>query len=379
MMTFWVVAAFMILAGLAFVVLPLSGWRAKEGEKSAGGRAGVFIAVATMPVVAMAMYLWLGSLDAVEMPPAGRMVANATGAASDAQTPPNHPQTGAAGGEAHGVDEMAAKLEERLAKNPEDAEGWVLLGRTYGFMKQHQKAVAAFRKARALKGDDPQLLADLAEALGIANGDRMAGEPAKLTAEALAKAPTNAKALWLTGVVHMQSGRREEAARTWEKLRSQLPPDGQEATALAGYIAQLRQPDAPAATSAAPADDGGGKANSAGSAVVRVRVSLDPKMASKAAPDDKVFVYARATEGPRMPLAIVQKQVRDLPADIELNESQAMAPGMSLARFPKVIVGARISKSGDALAKPGDLEGSSGPITVGGKDAVAVRIAAVVQ
>ena len=102
-------------------------------------------------------------------------------------------------------------------------------------------------------------------------------------------------------------------------------------------------------------------------------------MASKAAPEDKVFVYARATDGPRMPLAIVQKQVRDLPADIELNESQAMAPGMSLARFPKVIVGARISKSGDALARPGDLEGSSGPIRVGGKEAVAVRIAAVVQ
>lgn len=376
MMTFWVVAAFMILAGLAFVVLPLSGWRAKEGEKSTGGRAGVFIAVATMPVVAMAMYLWLGSLDAVEMPPAARMVANATGTGNGAQTPPNHPQTGAAEGEPHGVDEMASKLEERLAKTPDDAEGWILLGRTYGFMKEHQKAVTAFRKARALKGDDPQLLADLAEALGIANGNRMAGEPAKLAAEALAKAPTNAKALWLTGVVHMQSGRREEAARTWETLRSQLPADGQEAAALAGYIAQLRQP---ANEDATPAAEKADRTEAGGSAVVRVRVSLDPKMASKAAPEDKVFVYARATDGPRMPLAIVQKQVRDLPADIELNESQAMAPGMSLARFPKVIVGARISKSGDALARPGDLEGSSGPIRVGGKEAVAVRIAAVVQ
>ena len=105
---------------------------------------------------------------------------------------------------------------------------------------------------------------------------------------------------------------------------------------------------------------------------------LDPAVAAAVSPDDTVFVFARAASGPKMPLAIVRRAGRDLPFQVELNESQAMAPGMSIAKFPEVIVGARISKSGDATAKPGDIEGMSVPVPVRGGPPVAVRIATVV-
>lgn len=98
---------------------------------------------------------------------------------------------------------------------------------------------------------------------------------------------------------------------------------------------------------------------------IKVSVSLSPVVASKAAPEDVVFVFARAAQGPRMPLAIVRKKVKDLPATIVLDDSQAMNPDMKLSSVAEVVVVARVSKSGTAYAKPGDLEGVSEPVKIG--------------
>ena len=125
----------------------------------------------------------------------------------------------------------------------------------------------------------------------------------------------------------------------------------------------------PRSTEAAPVAD---KA----AASMMVTVSLSPEMAKKAAPEDVVFIFARATQGPRMPLAIVRKQVKDLPATVVLDDTQAMSPGMNLSSAPEVVVVARVSKSGDAKAQNGDLEGTSAPLKAGTK-AVAVNIGKV--
>jgi cytochrome c-type biogenesis protein CcmH len=125
----------------------------------------------------------------------------------------------------------------------------------------------------------------------------------------------------------------------------------------------------PRSAEAAPAAD---KA----AATMKVTVSLSPEMARKAAPDDVVFIFARAAQGPRMPLAIVRAQVKDLPTTVVLDDTQAMSPGMNLSSVPEVVVVARVSKSGDAKAQNGDLEGTSAPLKVGTKT-VTVNIANV--
>lgn len=109
-------------------------------------------------------------------------------------------------------------------------------------------------------------------------------------------------------------------------------------------------------------------------ASIKVTVSLSPAMAKKAAAEDTVFIFARAASGPRMPLAVVRKQVKDLPATVVLDDSTAMSPELKLSSVPEVIVVARVSKSGDAMAKAGDLEGTSGPVKPGA-GAVTITIA----
>ena len=119
------------------------------------------------------------------------------------------------------------------------------------------------------------------------------------------------------------------------------------------------------------------KSSTKAGASLKVTVSLSPAVAKQAAPDDVVFIFARAAHGPRMPLAIVRKQVKDLPTTIVLEDSQGMSPEMKLSSAPEVIVVARVSKSGMANAQNGDLEGVSAPVKNGTK-AIAISIANVV-
>ena len=98
---------------------------------------------------------------------------------------------------------------------------------------------------------------------------------------------------------------------------------------------------------------------------IRGRVSLAPALQGRTQPDDTVFVFARPANGSRMPLAILRLQVKDLPASFTLDDSLAMSPAARLSAAGAVVVGARISKSGQALPQPGDLEGLIGPVPVG--------------
>lgn len=111
---------------------------------------------------------------------------------------------------------------------------------------------------------------------------------------------------------------------------------------------------------------------------IKVTVKLSPAFADKAAPGDTVFIFARAAQGPKMPLAIVRKQVKDLPVTVTLDDSMAMVPDMKMSSFPQLLIGARVSKSGDAIPKPGDLEGYASPLKAGAAGPVEVVITSVV-
>jgi len=268
------------------------------------------------------------------------------------------------------VEDMVAALRARLEQEPDNAEGWMLLGRSYIVLERYGESVLAYARAYQLRGDEPQLLADYAEALAFANGNRLDGEATRLAARALELQSDNRKALWLMGVAAVQRGDGPQAKAYWTRLLQMAPADSQEAQLLQKYIAQIDNVDMQASDdgrAAAPASAPAEK-NAALPASLSVRVALDPALAQQVTPDDTVFIFAQAAQGPKMPLAIVRQQVKGLPVTVTLDDSMAMVPAMKLSRFQQVVIGARISKSGQAAPQSGDLEGRTDIIELGSAD-----------
>lgn len=317
----------------------------------------VFIAIA-VPVLALGLYYQLGDwrrLGATPQPSAAD--AAAIDPAASGAMPSGMPS----------IPEMIKRLESKLATDPNNAQGWLMLGRSYVYTNRYADAVRAYAQAEALTDPpDAQLYAEYAEALALANGDKLAGAPERLVTKALKLQPDNPNALWLAGMIAFQKSDYPGAVKFWEPLRKVTPPDSEQGRILQDYLAQARagKPNA-----SPPADNAATETNAAskpatpaatGPVALHVHVALDPALAGKASPDATVFIFARAVQGPPMPLAIVRKQVKDLPVDVTLDDSQAMMPAMKLSNFTDVIVGARISKTGNALPARGDLQALSG-------------------
>jgi len=277
------------------------------------------------------------------------------------------PQT--AGGEnAHGVsaqqfEAMVSRLAARLKENPEDPEGWMMLGRSYAVLGRFGEASEAYAKAAARMPGDAQLLADYADALAMAQGRTLQGEPERILLRALAIEPDNVKALLLAGTAAFNRNDGAAAVRHWERVLGLLPAESDMVPRVQASIAQARSlggsPGAKTQIAKPGQALGGGRVSGV--------VTLAPELAGKVAPGDTVFIFARAAEGPRMPLAILRKRASDLPVKFTLDDSMAMAPQMKLSAFPQVVIGARVSKSANASPQPGDLQGSSAPISVGAK------------
>jgi cytochrome c-type biogenesis protein CcmH len=249
-------------------------------------------------------------------------------------------------------------LADRLEKAPDDAEGWRVLGRSYSVIGHYPEAARAYERAAALIPGDAELLADYADALAMAQGRSMAGKPLELVTRALRIDPDQWKALALAGTAALERKDYAEAIAHWERLRKVLPPGSGMEQSVEASIAEAR-----ALAGAGPAPKS--KAQAAASARVAGRVSLAQGVAARAAPTDTVFIFARAASGPPMPLAVLRKQVRDLPLEFTLDDTMAMAPNLKLSSFPEVIVGARVSRSGSATAQSGDLRGQSKPVKIG--------------
>ncbi|MCX8049844.1 MAG: c-type cytochrome biogenesis protein CcmI [Methylohalobius sp.] len=243
------------------------------------------------------------------------------------------------------------RLEQRLAQNPNDLEGWLLLGRSYQALARPEPAKAAYERALALAPNNLDVKARYAEALADLQGG-IAGQPQKLLEEILAADPNHPYALWLSGLAALHEGDREKARAHWQKLLAQMPPASPAAE-------QLRQVMAKAGLSSDV------QPTSPSHAQVQVTVQLAPDLNSRVRPEDPVFIFARASEGPPMPLAIVRRQVKDLPLTVTLDDTSAMLPQLKLSNFKRVVLGARIAKSGQAQGAPGDLEGWTSEILVG--------------
>ncbi|MEA3639501.1 MAG: c-type cytochrome biogenesis protein CcmI [Lamprobacter sp.] len=340
------------------------------------------------------------------------------------------------------LEELIARLEQRLEQQPGNAEGWMMLGRTYFATGDRERAESALAQAYKLLPTDPLIVLAYAEAIATNNDNQLEGRPAELISEALELEPNNATARWLAAMVAFQRGQFQSAATTWGKLLEQVDPESEDAIELRNLISeaeqraglpaearQLAQADrasapspSPAAAEAArqdgaqeqtpteqasasaiqashhavqspPARETGNAESTAALAAntaaassanasagadaaeatreapndgaqpgVQVSVALAAELSGRLPPNTPVFIYAKAAAGPPMPLAVQRATLGDLPVQVRLDDSMAMMPTMQLSNFPQIIVGARVSPSGQAMPRPGDLQGETGPI-----------------
>lgn len=384
---FWILAAVLGIAALAFVLRPLlkpqvldehaDKRRALRAAAAAGALSDIELrerlmalppepaAVkapapvllglgALVPALAVGLYLWVGSPQALDP---GSHVA------------PPAPAT---------MEEAIAALEARLEAQPNDVEGWILLGRSRRSQENFAAAESALARAFRLQPEDIEIQLDYAEAKALATPTRrFAGEALALLQQAHQRQPGHARAAWLLGIAAMQDSRPADAASLWEPILGEMPLDAPARPALTQQINEARRqagleplPESPAAVAAPPGALAATRSEStavdprAESPRIEVEVSLAPALTGQVPPDAVLFVFARAPQGPRAPLAIQRLPATSLPTTLVLDQSMGMIEGMNLGTFPEVVVGARISASGNAAPQSGDLEGLTEPLTV---------------
>jgi cytochrome c-type biogenesis protein CcmH len=320
-------------------------------------------AVAIIPVAAIVLYLALGSPDALRARPA-------------LAERPTEQQIVA----------MVESLAQKMKASPGDPKGWRLLGRSYVALGRFRDAADAYAQAVQHGADDAAVYADWAEALALAHND-MRGEPEALTRKALERDAQSVKALALLATAAYERGEYDSAIATWRRVQTALPPGSEDAKQAAAAIAEIERTQANGAASptpggtsarnepaAAPVSPSAGTsppaaaASDTSSSAISGRVELAPALAGRVTSGDTLFVYARASEGPRMPLAILRRTAADLPLDFRLDDSMSMAAGARLSSADRVVVEARISKSGRATPQSGDLAGHSAEVKPGARN-----------
>jgi len=302
-----------------------------------------------LPLAAIGMYWKIGNRDALL---AGGEAAAAGGMSSTVRS-----------------DSALKELESNVAKNPQDVDSLRTLARSYVEMQRYADASQTYNKLTKLVTNDAQLWADFADALAMASGQNLAGHPTLLINTALVFDPNNPKALALAGSAALSRGDYPAAIKYWEHLLKLIPPDSEDAKMITDGLQQARtalaqggKPGTPANVPPAGSDKipvASGKERITGT------VTLSDALKAQANPNDTLFVLARATEGPPMPLAVIRKQVKDLPLQFTLDDSLAMAPQMKLSNFNQVVLIARVSKSGDPMPHPGDMQVMSAPTRPG--------------
>jgi len=334
------------------------------------------IIVLAIPLTAVSLYMAVG--DTRGLLPQSQL-ANATQFHSEnmAEMPQGHAEIKSV------VDNLVARLQD----NPEDIEGWVMLGRTYAILGQFQQASATYAKLVEMIPDNAQLLSDYADVLAMTNNGSLVGKPEELIMQALSFDPDYPKALALAGTVEFEKENYEQAVGFWQRLLALIPQDSELATSVDSSIKQAKalatkggKEDHPVQLAqnskissdlphdVASADEAIVATNAVAASKISGKVIINSDLAGKVSATDVLFVFARAKTGPKMPLAILRLSANDLPAVFSLDDNMAMTPTMKMSSFPEVVIGARVSKSGQAVPVSGDLEGFSQPVKLGDKD-----------
>jgi cytochrome c-type biogenesis protein CcmH len=414
MATFWVLAAAMTVAALAFILVPLLRPRPRGGPSveeanldvlrgqrreieadvangtlpadareealaellararadlvpaaplaPAGKRpwAAAAVAAVALPAVAFGIYLAVGTPEAADPAKVGHAGAQLT----DAQ-----------------VVAMVENLARKVRERPDDVRGWTLLARSLAAMGRFDEAVPAYEHLAKLTPDDPQVLADYADALGMQQGRSLAGKPYELVKRALAIDPQHGKALALAGTAALDAGAYGDAVGYWRTLAGEMPAGSEDRGRVESMIDEVRERAAAAGKPIPGANANvaraGGSSSVARTADARAvpagasvtgSVSVAPGLADKVDRSATLFIFARAASGPRMPLAVIRGSAGELPRAFTLDDSLAMAPTMKISGAEAVRIEARISRSGNAQPQSGDLEGASAIVKPGARD-----------
>lgn len=319
-----------------------------QAKARSGGRWALPVAALLIPAITVPVYLQIGSPELITGRPP---VQAAAGHGSDGALPP--------------IEELVVQLRERMEANPENAEGWFLLGRTYMRLENYPDAVYAFEKVVELLPNETAGLLSLADALTMRDQRRVGPRAVELLEKALSLEPESVTALWLLGNAAEDQGDMATALSYWQRAYPLLDGEpsmqtelGQMITRAGGELPQTPgtlPPIMPTAPSAPAGTDAAMAAADAGEAAITVEVALAPPLIERLAPGDTIFVLARAEDGPPMPLAVARHQADELPLRVTLTDAMAMMPAMKLSAFPRVKVSARVSKSGQAGTQPGDM------------------------
>jgi len=316
---FWIVIAIMLAAAVIVVAWPL--YRSQGRFTLTSG-----LSIVLISAVAALVYAQIGSPGT----PSGRS-------------------------EAPDIDAMVSSLASRLEENPDDLNGWKMLGRSYLQVRNFNGAVSAFEKAVALESNrDGATLADLGEAVLFSDETSLNGRAGRLFENAVALVPDNPKALFYSGMAAIERGDNELGADRWEALLATSPPPNVQ-DILRQRIAELRGENAPAPSS----DNGASGPAQAQGPVVEVDISLSDAAAAAVSDDMIVFVIARDPAQPSPPIAAVRRQVSELPAVVSIGDSDAMIPGRVPSAFSPLEIVVRVSLSGQPIASTGDWFGDA--------------------
>jgi cytochrome c-type biogenesis protein CcmH len=303
-----------------------------------------------LPIVSVSLYLTLGNMDALS--PQDMIVADAEGVVHSAKA--------------------LKKLEDKVKRGSKDPSDWWMLARTYTQQKRYSDASSAYGHLVVLVPNEAQLWANYADVYAMANGQTLQNnEVTKMLSKSLELDPNNNTALALSGSAAMERGDYITAITRWQALIDQLGPGTADGKVYVGGLKRaaellVKQPGGKKKLAQLTLKASAKSAKDSATAITG-KVSLSRALVGKVSPDDTVFILARAAQGPKMPLAVMRKQVKDLPLKFTLDDSMAMQPQLKLSGFAQVVVVARVSKSGSPMSQAGDLQGMTSTIKPGAK------------
>jgi len=362
---------------------------ATSSDSSANtGRNTLFVLLLLVPVGAVGLYQKLGSPQYIEY--AGASAGQA------AASPHNMGDSGSS----LSMEDVVEKMQKRVEQNPQDGETWFMLAKTHMSMKAYDKALSALQKAYEIFGDQPPILLGMADAMAMIGDGDLTGKPSEYIEKALQIDPDNSTGLWLGGMSAQQNGDFDLAVKRWLMLMPELSGDDESLQQLKMLIAQAIeeakskgitvdgakllaevQASRPTMVEQMPSQSEPPAAPAETSAVqIKAWVSLDPAIKDQVSANDTLFVFAKATSGPPMPLAAFKGSVADLPLEVTLDDSMAMMPQLKISGFPEVAVSARIAKGGTPMTQPGDITSEAVTVETGnGTVGVELKISKVVQ